>query len=173
MDDDRLRMTDDFAAITSAAIALILTLGFVEMGRSLKDAQTLANERLAAVADGASSGRRIEPILRSKLFVVLAWTVVSLLMATALMLTFLWAAIDGHGPARWLAWYILIVIGLGLGGVLLAAVTKSLTDFEALHLTYWRSQEPLHERWERRREEQRARIRARIAAADQEPSARG
>ncbi|MFF3894371.1 hypothetical protein ACFYY3_14470 [Streptomyces sp. NPDC001812] len=145
-DEDRLRMSDDFAAMTSAAMALILTLGFLEMDRSLKRAQGRADLEAEARRVGREPSSPVagvhlstEASLRLGLVAVFTWIVASILMCAALVLIFLWAAIDGHGPARWLAWYVTASTALGLGGVLLAAVAKTIADMGFLISTYMRA----------------------------------
>ncbi|MEV5733391.1 hypothetical protein [Streptomyces sp. NPDC052292] len=135
----QLRMTDDFASMTSAAIALILTLGFLEMDRSLKRAQGKADAQLAAETTGVEPQEQVERPIRGGMLIVLSWIVASLLMAAALVLTFLWAAIDGHGPARWLANYVMFSMALGLGAVLSAAIVKSVNDSRGVMDTYSQS----------------------------------
>jgi hypothetical protein len=135
----QLRMTDDFAAMSSAAIALILTLGFLEMNSSLKEAQGRADAVLAARTAGVEPQKRAESDLYGNLLVVLAWIAASLLMAVALTLIFLWAAIDGHGPARWLAYYVLYTVSVGLSGVLAAAIAKAVRASSAVTETYVKS----------------------------------
>ncbi|MFI9781379.1 hypothetical protein ACIHCV_43410 [Streptomyces sp. NPDC051956] len=134
-DEDRLRMSDDFAAMTSAAIALILTLGFLEMERSLKRAHGRAEVELTARMVGVKPQHRTdareapyELTLWMSLVAVGTWIAASFLMGAALLLTFLWGAIDGHGPARWLAWYVLGSLSFGLCAVMIAVISKSVTD---------------------------------------------
>ncbi|MGA5205539.1 hypothetical protein [Streptomyces variegatus] len=142
-DEDRLRMSDDFAAMISAALVLLLTLGFLEMDRSVKRAQGMADAQLAAAESGIplpGTEKVLSPETRNGatlgVTALLLWLFGSLLMGSALVLTFLWAAIDGRGPARWLAWYALVSTCLGLGGLLGATVAKAMSDLEALKDTY-------------------------------------
>ncbi|MDH6553993.1 hypothetical protein [Streptomyces sp. SAI-041] len=142
-DEDRLRMSDDYAAMTSAALALLLTLGFLEMERSVRKAQGMADAQLAAVESGVplpETQTVLAPETRAGVrlgvAVLLVWLTGTVLMVSALVLIFLWAAIEGHGPARWLAWYVLISTCLGLGGLLAATVTKTTADLETLKRTY-------------------------------------
>ncbi|MFF9090504.1 hypothetical protein ACF1BE_29750 [Streptomyces sp. NPDC014991] len=142
-DDDQLRMSDDFAAMTSAALALLLTLGFLEMERSVKQAQSMADAQLAAARSGIplpQTDEVLAPETRNGVTlgvtILLIWLAAAVLMGSALVLIFLWAAIDGHGPARWLAWYVLVSICLGLGGLLAATVAKVMHDLGTLKDTY-------------------------------------
>jgi hypothetical protein len=142
-DEDRLRMTADFAAMISAALVLLLTLGFLEMDRSVKRAQGMADAQLAAAESGIplpGTEKVLSPETRNGatlgVTALLLWLFGSLLMGSALVLIFLWAAIDGHGPARWLAWYASASTCLGLGGLLAATVAKVMSDLDALKDTY-------------------------------------
>ena len=142
-DEDRLRMSDDYAAMTSAALALLLTLGFLEMERSIRKAQGMADAQLYAAQSGIplpGTGTVLAPETRAGVtrgvVVLLVWLTGTVLMVSALVLIFLWAAIEDHGPARWLAWYVLISTCQGLGGLLAATVTKTTADLETLKNTY-------------------------------------
>ncbi|WP_418961190.1 hypothetical protein [Streptomyces tritici] len=152
-DEDRLRMTDDFAAMTSAAIALILPLGFVEMNRLLKRARDRATAEVEALrqelaARQAGAEPPPEPCQRgdrsglaaslvSRRRAVSTWVVTSIVLCTALTLNFLWAAIDGHGPARWLAWAVWCSTSWGLSLVLAGALGHVLKESSAILDLWW------------------------------------
>lgn len=49
-------------------------------------------------------------------------------LAVALMLVILWSAIDGHGPAKWLAWFSWCSIGFGLGVLIRRSLLRYLLE---------------------------------------------
>ncbi|URZ99424.1 hypothetical protein NCG97_00065 [Streptomyces lydicamycinicus] len=120
-------MTDDYAAMSSGAIMVILVLGFVEMHALAKSTQKIVHEAVKAGVD--TDGDTLETRMADARYRSLqragsTWSLLCLLMTAALILTFLWAAIDGHGPARLLAGYTLIVTITSLCFVLATAFAK-------------------------------------------------
>jgi hypothetical protein len=130
--DYRLNMTDDYAAMSSAAILVILVLGFVEMHALAKSTQRLVCRAREAGVDtdrDTLETRMVKAQLRSLWLTGSTWSLLCFLMTAALILTFLWAAIDGHGPARLLAGYTLVVTITGLMFVLATAIAKVQAEF--------------------------------------------
>ncbi|WP_326709969.1 hypothetical protein OG758_11960 [Streptomyces sp. NBC_01474] len=131
-----LAMTDDFAAMTSAAIAVILVIGFVELhtlAKSTRSLIELANDRqLAARADPLAE-RMVNAQTTAMGWANLIWAALCCLMTAALILTFLWAGIDGHGPAQWLAIYVLVVTSSGLIYVLTGAISKVTSEYREMN----------------------------------------
>ncbi|MEU2310177.1 hypothetical protein [Streptomyces misionensis] len=150
-------MSNDYAAIVSSVIVAILVVGFVELHDLKKRAreQVLADEsqnlpRLQVVFDRLRAGHQLtEAELQTAIAVreerramgatfvfqwwlSTAWTFLCGVLISALGLTLLWAAIDGHGPARWLAWYTLLCTGLGILVVLIGAVMKGAAESRAM-----------------------------------------
>ncbi|MGA4880703.1 hypothetical protein [Streptomyces lydicamycinicus] len=125
-------MTDDYAAMSSGAIMVILVLGFVEMHALAKSTQKIVHEAVKAGVD--TDGDTLETRMADARYRSLqragsTWSLLCLLMTAALILTFLWAAIDGHGPARLLAGYTLIVTITSLCFVLATAFAKVRGEF--------------------------------------------
>ncbi|MGW9597524.1 hypothetical protein ACWHLZ_45565 [Streptomyces chartreusis] len=146
----RLAMTNDYAAVISAAILAVLVIGFVELHAFKKQVTELVantfeeiDSNLEEITEGMRSGRfslddygkgiaiaALEPamvaMLKGKAREKLAkwWTRLCVLLVVALMLIFVWAGIDGHGPARWLAWYSCCITCIGVAAVLAGAIAK-------------------------------------------------
>ncbi|MEE1812812.1 hypothetical protein [Streptomyces sp. BE133] len=146
-------MSNDYAAIISSAIVALLIVGFVELHDQKKRAkeQVLAEEavnfpRLQALFDRIRAGQQLseddlllasqirkERLAMARVFAIqlrmsAAWSVLCVILISALCLIFVWAAIDRHGPARWLAWYTLACTGLGILAVLAGAVVKGAAE---------------------------------------------
>ncbi|NEW74986.1 hypothetical protein [Streptomyces rhizosphaericus] len=121
-------MSDDYAAMSSAAIVAILVVGFVEMHTAVQDLRALIDSAHRAGLmnfELSSTAARLmndqfRPLRRANTL----WMVLCAAMTLALILTFLWAAIDGHGPARWLAAYIFLTTAASLLFVLGGALRK-------------------------------------------------
>jgi hypothetical protein len=128
-DEDRLRMSDDYAAMTSAAIALILTLGFLELALFGKDAARGVDDRQRASDELAVR-------LRKRTIGLNIWLGTTIALVAALLLIFLWAGIDGHGPARWLAWYVWECIAWGASLLLLAVAAHTRGDVKRARESY-------------------------------------
>ncbi|MER6149354.1 hypothetical protein [Streptomyces hirsutus] len=137
----QLAMSNDYAAIISGVIAAILVIGFVEVQAYAKAAvarmdedreplQGLLEELLTAMREGgeptteqleqiremADNGQLRRRLRRSVRPAVAGawWAVVSTALVSAELLIILWAAIDKHGPARWVAWYSLLACAVGV-----------------------------------------------------------
>lgn len=67
---------------------------------------------------------------RARSYAAIAFvSIVSLsVLAVALMLVILWSAIDGHGPAKWLAWFSWCSIGFGLGVLIRGSLLRYLLE---------------------------------------------
>ncbi|MDW6064027.1 hypothetical protein SAZ11_46350 [Streptomyces sp. FXJ1.4098] len=142
-DEDRLRMTDDYAAMTSACIAALLLLGFVELHFYLQSAKERIEAEEVRTKNGpglpvaiTAATRTVEEKVALRLTAVVVWMLTAVLLASALTITFLWAAIDGHGAARWAAWYVFLSTEWGLAVVTFAAFTKVLSEINSMILMY-------------------------------------
>ncbi|MEV6161515.1 hypothetical protein AB0L71_06255 [Streptomyces sp. NPDC052052] len=122
-------MTDDFAAIASGMLAGLLLLCVIEFYAVVKKGVQrveLAKTQATKLRDGPKepgpwvgieeSG--LGHAIRNLMWTVAAGAALCALMAGDLVLVALWAAVDGHGPARWLAWGTVAAISAGLGGIL-------------------------------------------------------
>ncbi|MEU9578837.1 hypothetical protein [Streptomyces chilikensis] len=128
-DEDRLRMSDDYAAMTSAAIALILTLGFLEVA-------LFGKHTSSGVDDSGKTSEELATRLRKRTIGLILWLGTSTALVAALLLVFLWAAIDGHGPARWLAWYVWECIAWGVSLLLFVVAAHTRGDVKRARRRY-------------------------------------
>lgn len=122
----QLRMTDDYAAISSAALFGLLVLLLVEQHLQLKKALELLEKQRESGKDVAHIDQRL--LDRSRSTVMFYLTVV--IMSGALVLTCLWASVDHHGPARWLAWLTWMSICWGFTLVATGAYAKATDDYQ-------------------------------------------
>ncbi|MFK0121632.1 hypothetical protein [Streptomyces sp. NPDC090994] len=127
-DDDQVRMSDDYAAVNAAASLGILLIGVVDMHFNVSRAKELAATaagRLDAVA-GRTLRRTYtyEDLIRTHVDGLGNWLFCCAVQTLSLGLVGLWAAIEDHGPARWLAWLSLCSACYGLATVLLTALFK-------------------------------------------------
>ncbi|MFI5775007.1 hypothetical protein ACIA74_42535 [Streptomyces sp. NPDC051658] len=137
-------MTDDFAAISSASLAgllLLCVLEFYSMSKwgmdrlsQLKSSRQEEWDNPPADpfdwADIEKSGTVSST--RIVMWAVTTGAAVCAVMAADLVLITLWAAVDSHGPARWLAWSTVVVLICGLGSVLTYIFVKMATSFLAM-----------------------------------------
>ncbi|MFL4910731.1 hypothetical protein ACJ6WF_48485 [Streptomyces sp. MMS24-I2-30] len=146
----QLAMTDDYAAVISAAILAVLVIGFVELHGYKKQVTDLVaksfediDNNFKEIKEGMESSSlspddfdkgiyaaALEPAMVAQLKgqardrVAKWWTRLCVMLVVALLLIFVWAAIDGHGPARWLAWYSCCITSIGVAAVLTGALSK-------------------------------------------------
>ncbi|MFJ5548578.1 hypothetical protein [Streptomyces sp. NPDC093225] len=125
-DDDRLRMSDDYAAINAGASVAILLIGTVDFHLSLKAAKGLisAGPLDEVVRQEGAKTRTRGDLVRRKIKLMGIWLLACVTLAVSIFLMALWAAIENHGPARWLAWYSWLSAGVGLATVLIATGDK-------------------------------------------------
>lgn len=123
--DLHLRMTDDLAAVNSAANLAVLIIGVVEMHSNASEIK-----QVTASSEGSDDADRAEVMRQAKkrLAWMLLWVWACVLLSSALSLNVLWGAIDGHGPAAWLAWYSWICTGLGMTLVLAVWLGKAMNE---------------------------------------------
>ncbi|WP_431959455.1 hypothetical protein [Actinacidiphila sp. bgisy160] len=159
-------MTDDYAAIVSAVIAAVLVLGFVETHAFLhmgsEHAKNALAEGLAAKADAMRNidagiapseaqlarlaamdtrASRARTAASGQLMAAgCVWIGLVLALVAALCLVVLWAAVDGHGPARWLAIYSSFCAALGVFGVALGALARALQPLLGAFRNYLRAE---------------------------------
>ncbi|MDO0936497.1 hypothetical protein QQY66_34120 [Streptomyces sp. DG2A-72] len=148
----RLVMSDDYAALVSGVIAVVLVLGFVEfssfqkhgfeqgqaMVSELEEAETDAlqsmragvgpsPEQLARVSEARVRARaQVLPRVVGPLALSLLWVLLSSVLAITECLVICWAAIDGHGPAPWLAKLSLYASATGIVALLIGALHRAL-----------------------------------------------
>ncbi|MGA5526224.1 hypothetical protein [Streptomyces pseudogriseolus] len=143
----RLAMSDDYAAISSAALVALLLLLFIELHLIMKEgADGLTSLRQGrherwskALAEGELSRSEVQMMWdelqssETKLVTRARFTLVGLLTAVllsgTLVLVCLWAAVDGHGPARWLAWLSWLCICWAFALVLTIGVVKASREY--------------------------------------------
>lgn len=165
----RLRMTDDYAAISSATLLALLLVAFVEIHLYMKRAASVLAEKRRMIEDLVQGPADLDPPrdvsgalelfrghwseaqwhVRTLNQATVLWLVTSTVLCSALILTCLWAAVDGHGPARWLAWTIWLSICWGFAVILLGAVVKALKDYREASMGEHQLQ---HVGWQLRRE---------------------
>lgn len=129
-DEDRLRMSDDYAAITASVSLAILLIGVVDLHFNVSKARELV--AAGPVTETARTwrtrrnpgGKTRQDLIKAHISTMRQWLTTSALLTVSLVLMALWAAIEDHGPARWLAWYSLLAASWGLATVLLACVEK-------------------------------------------------
>ena len=128
--DDSLRMSDDFAAITASTIAVLLLLKAVEAHGYMREAR----ESFASLH--RRMGRPGEPPVEPE-DVATAKTAANIgylsamsmtVLGLSLTLIILWAGIEGHGPASWLAWLSVGSISFSLGMMILTSMYRFLAE---------------------------------------------
>ncbi|MFC9916608.1 hypothetical protein [Streptomyces sp. NPDC059862] len=133
-DDDRLRMSNDYAAINATISLAILLIGVVDMHFHVSKAKALAAAGpLTAIARrGRRRNRTFQDLIESHMTTLANWAIACASLAVSLILMALWAAIEDHGPARWLAWYSLVSVGFSLGVVLMTCMDKLVEGMHGL-----------------------------------------
>ncbi|MFC9916677.1 hypothetical protein [Streptomyces sp. NPDC127197] len=146
-------MSNDYAAIISALIAVIVVIGFVELEAYSKaavagldeDEESLrglfeelltrmreggepTSEQLERIREMANDGPLERSWRRSRgpIVVGMWWSVVCAALVSAELLVILWAAIDKHGPAQWVAWYSLLSSGVGVLTLMALSMRRAL-----------------------------------------------
>ncbi|MEU2969024.1 hypothetical protein ABZ687_29105 [Streptomyces ardesiacus] len=126
-------MTDDYAAVCSAVHLTLLLVVSVElhllMSGLVAKIKAEYNDR-AANEELASTG--YENLARSATRHVALGALGVLTAAIqcgSLILICLWAAIDGHGPARWVAWTTMLAAGWASVFVVAFAIGKVLYEY--------------------------------------------
>ncbi|MFB7867397.1 hypothetical protein [Streptomyces sp. NPDC056069] len=125
-DDDRLHMTDDYAAITAGASVTVLLICVVELhlaaGRAKQS--VVANDSVPLDYDLT----RPEDQMVRNFSHTIWWLLACLVLCVSLLLTALWAAIEDHGPARWVAWTTLLSTAFGLLTVLSMYMSRAANE---------------------------------------------
>ncbi|MEQ6028066.1 hypothetical protein SOM70_36545 [Streptomyces salinarius] len=132
-DDDELRMSDDYAALVSAISLAVLLIAVVDIHFSVSKARALAasGQPLTAVAKRRRRGdRTYGDLIRDHMETLSVWLTTCAFLITSLALLTLWAAIEDHGPARWLAWYSFLAASYGLSVVVMAGVRKVIPEVQ-------------------------------------------
>ncbi|MFD8957685.1 hypothetical protein ACFV0W_12200 [Streptomyces anulatus] len=129
-DEDTLRMSDEFSSITASAIGAMLLIKAVETYTAMR--QTRESFYVLRSKAEDPNGGPVTPTdrERARSYAAIAFvSIVSLsVLAVALMLVILWSAIDGHGPAKWLAWFSWCSIGFGLGVLIWTSLLRYLLE---------------------------------------------
>lgn len=152
-----LAMTNDYAAIVAAVIAAVLVIGFVEMhaftSKGAEYLEALLREEFPPTEDAEAATTRadaeppsdaaldryhatIDRRIKAGLFLNIAgvvWMVLCPALVVALCLITFWAAVDGHGPARWLATYSFAVSSLGVVAVAAGALARAILPVVGLY----------------------------------------
>ncbi|MEU5227575.1 hypothetical protein AB0G55_34020 [Streptomyces toyocaensis] len=123
-----LRMSDDFAAIASTVIVTIMLLGAVETHLSMRAARDEFTAEKGRI-EGTNVDRVAVESATGRAGAALIWVAILAIQGVNLSLIVLWSAIDGHGPARWLARWSWVSISWALGWWLLRAVNKLWDEF--------------------------------------------
>ncbi|MFI9297039.1 hypothetical protein [Streptomyces gardneri] len=125
-DDDRLHMTDDYAAITAGVSVTVLLICVVELhlaaGRAKGSVE--ANSSMPLDYDLA----RPEDQMVRNFSHTIWWLAACVFLCVSLLLTALWAAIEDHGPARWVAWTTLLSTAFGLLTVLSMYMSRAANE---------------------------------------------
>ncbi|MGC5236901.1 hypothetical protein [Streptomyces albogriseolus] len=121
-------MTDDYAAITAGVSVTLLLICVVEMHVVAGHAKRSVEE-VSALPSDDDTFREEQQVLRD------FWLTVVLLLACvvlsgSLLLTGLWAAIENHGPARWVAWGTLLSNAWGLLALVTVYLTRALNELQ-------------------------------------------
>ncbi|MFD7994278.1 hypothetical protein [Streptomyces mexicanus] len=171
-DDRRLCMTNDFAAVAGAAVLALLVTAFVEVNAHMKRAKAA----LAGYAEIAEeeAGEWPHPMIRhdrdvgmyaqSLSGVTAVWALVTAILVGDLALVILWACVDGHGPARWLAWFTALCCCYGFEFVTVVALTKVIWDGEEVLRLYGDIRRKQRRIWDAARERRAAELQERITA---------
>ncbi|MCX5443905.1 hypothetical protein [Streptomyces sp. NBC_00063] len=139
----RLRMTDDFAAISSATLGALLLLCFVEFYMLAKKGVERMEAWKTAVeahftdpeASGSAAASGNSVLLdgvKNLMWMVAGGAALCALMGSDLVVVGVWAAVDEHGPARWLAWGTCAVVIVGIGAVLSYILLKMYLSFRVI-----------------------------------------
>ncbi|MFB7032203.1 MULTISPECIES: hypothetical protein [unclassified Streptomyces] len=149
--DYSLTMSFDYAAVVCAVLAAVVVIGFVEMqayrkqvideeAERLRDFFTAMDACIEAIRAGDEppkweldrlsfeekqmDSRGPTDRYRRLWRVSRWWALLCVWLVSAICLVCLWAAIDGHGPARWLAWYSWTGAATGIVTLLLGALAR-------------------------------------------------
>ncbi|MDN0201223.1 hypothetical protein [Streptomyces sp. S.PNR 29] len=136
----RLAMSDDYAAISSAALLALLLLLFVELHLLMQEeagkVQSLRQVRRESRQQGEKREGELwdqlesfDEHLVSQVRFTLLGVFTATLLAGVLILVCLWAAVDAHGPARWLAWTSWLCICWSFTLVLLLGIRKVVREY--------------------------------------------
>ncbi|MFE3380362.1 hypothetical protein [Streptomyces anulatus] len=133
-DEDTLRMSDDFSSITASAIGAMLLIQVVETYTAMRQTRESFDVLRSKTEDPSRGPVTPADLGRARSYVGIAFvSIVSLsVLAISLMLVVLWSAIDGHGPARWLAWFSWCSVGFGLGVLIWASLVRYLHEAVAV-----------------------------------------
>ncbi|MEU2502356.1 MULTISPECIES: hypothetical protein [Streptomyces] len=168
-DNRRLRMTDDFAAISGTAILALLVTAFVEVNARMKRAKAALAEYAEIAEEWAGkwprpmmhNGRDLGLYAQSLSGVTAAWGLVTAILVGDLALVILWACVDGHGPARWLAWFTVLACCYGFVFVTVIALVKVIWDGEEVIELYWDIRRTQRRVWDAAREQRAAELQER------------
>jgi hypothetical protein len=171
-DDRRLRMTDDFAAISGTAILALLVTAFVEVNARMKRAKAALAEYAQVAEEQAGewprpmmhNGRHLGLYTQSLSGVTAVWGLVTAILVGDLALVILWACIDGHGPARWLAWFTVLSCCYGFVFVTVIALIKVIWDGGEVLELYGDIRRAQHRAWDAARERRATELRERVLA---------
>jgi hypothetical protein len=169
-DDRRLRMTDDFAAIAGTAILALLVTAFVEAHLYMKKAKEALTEYAEVAEEEAGDwphrmmfkGRDVGEYVKGLAGVTRVWGLVTSVLTGDLVLITLWAGVDGHGPARWLAWFSFLSTGYGFVFVTVVALMKVTFDGEDNVQLFWQIHTTQRRIWQPARERREAELRQRM-----------
>ncbi|WP_331718313.1 hypothetical protein [Streptomyces sp. NBC_00134] len=134
IDDDRLRMSDDYAALVAGIDLAVLLISVVDLHFGVARAKALAatGRPLNHVVRQRRNGQTITQgqAIRAQMATMTVWVRTCAVLTTGLILLTLWAAIEDHGPAPWLAWYTLLTTAWGLAVVATTGVRKMVPDIQ-------------------------------------------
>ncbi len=137
-------MSDDYAAVSASIIVAILLLGYVEMHFFTGQARALIDERIRE-QQGEETRRykwvsahtmSLEEKIALRFQATMAWLFTVIVLTGALSLVALWTAIDGHGPARWVAWIAWLSIQWGVAFLLAVAIGRAIQELENVRNEY-------------------------------------
>lgn len=146
IDDRRLRMTDDFAAVSGTAVLALLVTAFVEVHLYMKKAKTALSEYSSMIEESEEPvsfilrDRHVGAYVQGLASVTWLWGIVTSILTGNLVLIVLWACVDGHGPARWLAWLTFLSVCYGFVFVTVVALLKVAFDGDDSVQLYWKIQ---------------------------------
>ncbi|MFF4053265.1 hypothetical protein ACFYZ5_42255 [Streptomyces chartreusis] len=129
VDDDQLRMSDDYAALVAGIILAVLLIAVVDIHFNIGKVRALAvsgKPLTTVVVQSRRRARTHADIIRGHMQSMYTWLVTCAVLIVCLVLLALWAAIEDHGPARWLAWLSLMTASWGLSVVVLVSVGDKL-----------------------------------------------
>ncbi|AXI91414.1 hypothetical protein SAM9427_37240 (plasmid) [Streptomyces sp. ETH9427] len=124
--EDRLRMTNDYAAITAGISVTLLLICIVELHLAASRAKKRVEDVTSSSLDHDVFTAQSEVV--SEFFFPLAWLAACIALSCSLLLTGLWAAIENHGPARWVAWMTLVSNAFGLLTLVAAYANRAMNE---------------------------------------------